>query len=97
MALSCGEIFLIKGPPGTGKTSVIAEMVLQILKREPEARILLTSQSNVAVDHALSQIARASTDGAPAMVRYGRAEKISDAGKTWTLRRRVRSWRKNAL
>ena len=97
MALSCGEIFLIKGPPGTGKTSVIAEMVLQILKREPEARILLTSQSNVAVDHALSQIARASTDGAPAMVRYGRAEKISDAGKNWTLRRRVRSWRKSVV
>ena len=97
MALSCGELFLIKGPPGTGKTSVIAEIVLQILKREPEARILLTSQSNVAVDHALEQIAKASSDGPPAMVRYGRAEKIGDVGKNWTLRRRVRSWRKDVV
>ena len=97
MALSCGELFLIKGPPGTGKTSVIAELVLQILKREPEARILLTSQSNVAVDHALDQIAKASVDGPPAMVRYGRAEKIGDAGKSWTLQSRVRSWRKDVV
>ena len=97
MALSCGELCLIKGPPGTGKTSVIAEIVLQILKREPESRILLTSQSNVAVDHALEQIAKASIDGTPAMVRYGRPEKIADVGKSWTLRRRVESWRKDVV
>ena len=97
MALSCGELSLIKGPPGTGKTSVIAEVVLQILKHDPEARILLTSQSNVAVDHALAQIAKASIGDPPAMVRYGRPEKIGDAGKNWTLRRRVRSWRKDVV
>ena len=94
-ALSSGELFLIKGPPGTGKTAVIAEIALQILKHQPKARILLTSQSNVAVDHALSQIAKASTDQPPAMVRYGRAEKITDAGKHWTLGQRVRRWRKH--
>ena len=97
MALSCGELCLIKGPPGTGKTSVIAEVVLQILKHEPEARILLTSQSNVAVDHALVQIARASPGEPPAMVRYGRPEKIGDAGKNWTLGQRVRSWRNDVV
>ena len=97
MALSCGELFLIKGPPGTGKTSVIAEIVLQILKRQPEARILLTSQSNVAVDHALGQIAKATTGDPPTMVRYGRAEKIGDVGRKWTLRRRLQSWRKDVV
>lgn len=97
MALAAGELFLIKGPPGTGKTSVIAEIVLQILKRRPEARILLTSQSNVAVDHALSQIARAAPKSPPAMVRYGRPEKISEAGRNWTVGRRVRSWRKKVV
>ena len=59
-AIASNELFLIQGPPGTGKTSVIAEIVIQILGRTPDARILLTSQSNVAVDHALSQIAKAS-------------------------------------
>ena len=58
-AVSSNELFLIQGPPGTGKTAVIAEIVLQILRRNPDARILLSSQSNIAVDHALNQIAKA--------------------------------------
>ena len=96
-AVSSNELFLIQGPPGTGKTSVIAEMVLQILKREPESRILLTSQSNVAVDHALVQIASAAGDACPEMVRLGRAEKIGQGGETWTLEERARAWRQEVL
>ena len=96
-AVASNEMFLIKGPPGTGKTSVIAETVLQILKREPEARILLTSQSNVAVDHALTQIASAAGEDCPEMVRLGRAEKIGSGGEMWTLEERARSWREEVL
>ena len=96
-AVSSNELFLIQGPPGTGKTSVIAEIVLQILKREPEARILLTSQSNVAVDYALTQIEQASGDSPPEMVRLGRSEKIGHGGESWTLEERARSWRQEVL
>ncbi len=96
-AVSSNELFLIQGPPGTGKTSVIAEIVLQILHRHPEARILLSSQSNVAVDHALTQIAKASDDPAPEMVRIGRAERISSGGEAWTLEERALSWRREVL
>ena len=96
-AVSSNELFLIQGPPGTGKTSVIAEIVLQILKKEPEARILLTSQSNVAVDHALTQIARAAGDSPPEMVRLGRSEKIGHGGESWTLAERARTWRQEVL
>ena len=96
-AVSSNELFLIQGPPGTGKTSVIAEIVLQILRRDPEARILLTSQSNVAVDHALTQIARAAGAPAPEMVRLGRTEKISSGGEAWTMEERARSWRQEVL
>ncbi len=96
-AVSSNELFLIQGPPGTGKTSVIAEIVLQILKQNPESRILLTSQSNVAVDHALSQISKAADDSQPEMVRVGRGEKISSGGEPWTLDERARSWRQEVL
>ena len=96
-AVSSNELFLIQGPPGTGKTSVITEIVLQILKREPEARILLTSQSNVAVDHALTQIARAAGGSPPEMVRLGRSEKIGHGGENWTLVERARAWRQEVL
>ena len=99
-AVSSNELFVIQGPPGTGKTSVIAEIVLQILRREPEARVLLTSQSNIAVDHALSQIAKAAEQSdvdCPDMVRLGRAEKIGLDGRDWTLDQRAGKWRKEVL
>ena len=96
-AVASNELFLIQGPPGTGKTSVIVEIVLQILRRDPSSRILLTSQSNVAVDHALTQIAAAADDSPPEMVRIGRSEKIGHGGESWTLEERARSWRQEVL
>ena len=96
-AVSSNELFLIQGPPGTGKTSVISEIVLQILRKNPEARILLASQSNIAVDHALVQIAKASGDSTPEMVRIGRSEKIAQGGQNWTLEGRAKVWRQDVL
>ena len=99
-AVVTNEMFLIQGPPGTGKTSVIAEIVLQILQHEPDARILLTSQSNIAVDHALvciAEAARTSANSSPEMIRLGRPEKIGYGGETWTLRERAESWRQDVL
>ena len=96
-AVSTNDIFLIQGPPGTGKTSVIAEIVLQILKRNPESRILLSSQSNVAVDHALTQIAAAAGASPPKMVRIGRPERIGHGGEQWTLAERTQAFRQDVL
>ena len=96
-AASTNDLFLIQGPPGTGKTSVIAEIILQILHRNPGARILLTSQSNVAVDHALTQIASAAGEELPEMVRIGRADRIGHGGEQWTLTERTKVWREDVL
>ena len=96
-AVSSNELFLIQGPPGTGKTAVIAEIILQILRQNPDARILLTSQSNIAVDHALTQIASAAGDALPEMIRLGRGEKIGHGGERWTLEERAHEWRQEVL
>ena len=53
VALSKPDLLVIQGPPETGKTTLITEIVLQTLKREPESRILLTSQTHVALDNSL--------------------------------------------
>ena len=50
------DIFLLQGPPGTGKTTMIAEVVTQLLGLNPKQHILVTSQSNIAVDNALERI-----------------------------------------
>ena len=54
-ALAAQDVFLIQGPPGTGKTTVIAEIINQAT--ESGERVLLASQSNLAVDNALGRFA----------------------------------------
>ena len=50
------DLALIQGPPGTGKTTVIAEIIWQEIRKNPDVRILLTSQTNTAVDNALERL-----------------------------------------
>ena len=45
------EIFLIHGPPGTGKTTTLAE----VIKKQKNQKILVTADSNVAVDNLLEK------------------------------------------
>ena len=40
LALGTKDVLVIQGPPGTGKTRFIAETVSQLLKKQPDARML---------------------------------------------------------
>lgn len=53
--LSCPDISLIRGPPGTGKTTVICEIIQQ-LAVEQGLRILMVAPTHVAVDNVLERI-----------------------------------------
>ncbi len=55
-ALNAKDLFILQGPPGTGKTTVISEIIFQLLKRNPNTKILLTSQTHLAVDNALERL-----------------------------------------
>jgi superfamily I DNA and/or RNA helicase len=85
LALHSGEFLAIQGPPGTGKTTVITESILQILKQEPRARILITSQSNQAVDNVLERIVKFPDMRVARFVR-GKANeaRISDVASKYT-------------
>lgn len=72
-ALACEDIFFLQGPPGTGKTTAIVEIILQTLQSKPDARILITSETHVAVDNALDRLTEHLSDTELAMVmRYPR-------------------------
>ncbi len=58
LALGENDLSLIQGPPGTGKTQVIAEICLQFLSRNPGLRILVCSETHVAVNNLLSRNAQ---------------------------------------
>jgi len=76
MACSVNDIMLIKGPPGTGKTKVISEIVRLHLKRNKSARILITSGTNAAIDNALTKIKNTIPD--VSIVRLANSEMLKD-------------------
>ncbi|EAQ92766.1 hypothetical protein CHGG_01001 [Chaetomium globosum CBS 148.51] len=54
-ALASREIGLIHGPPGTGKTHTLIELILQLLKRN--LRVLVCGPSNISVDNIVERLA----------------------------------------
>lgn len=55
-ALLAPDLALIQGPPGTGKSTAIAELIWQHTRKYPDKRILLTSETNLAVDNAIDRV-----------------------------------------
>lgn len=91
-SLEAKNISLIQGPPGTGKTQVIAEICLQLLKKQPGIRILICSETHVAVNNLLSRISTYSNNIRIVRIRDKEnddsvdefsPEKIIDSYKKW--------------
>lgn len=82
-ALSAKDIYLLQGPPGTGKTTFISELVIQQLALNPNAKILVSSQSNVAVNHAMNKITK--DDNSIKIVRLGREDMITNGMENYTI------------
>ncbi|KAI4100646.1 MAG: hypothetical protein L6R37_005358 [Teloschistes peruensis] len=54
-ALASREVALIHGPPGTGKTYTLIELILQLVKHS--LRILVCGPSNISVDNIVERLA----------------------------------------
>lgn len=77
LGLKDNEIVLIIGPPGTGKTRVIAKAAFELAKKGE--RILIASHTNRAVDNAIINLP------VEAALRIGRPEKILQSVKQYLL------------
>lgn len=55
------QIALIHGPPGTGKTSTLIEIILHLVKNQQNKKVLVCSASNLAVDNILERLLPYST------------------------------------
>lgn len=98
-AIHCTDLALLQGPPGTGKTTVIAEIIWQIISKDPKHRILLTSETNLAVDNALDRLlntkgvnpnlAKYTTLIKP--LRFGRMGKMDEEGAKYSVDR-IMKW-----
>ncbi|MEU2978669.1 AAA domain-containing protein [Streptomyces hirsutus] len=90
-ALGSQDLLLVEGPPGTGKTTVIAEIVEQTLKRDPHARILIVSQTHIAIDNALKRIEDAGIRG---LVRLGHVgdPRVAESAQPLLLDKQIKKW-----
>ena len=101
-ALGTEGIFLIQGPPGTGKTTVITELLLQILRINPQSRILVTSKSNTAVDNVIERISlfvngKLFEGNILKVVRYGRPSAISQGALPYYSKSATLNWQQHLI
>ncbi|MEC8681059.1 MAG: AAA domain-containing protein [Candidatus Thermoplasmatota archaeon] len=54
IALNTPDFAILEGPPGSGKTAVITELILQAIERGE--RVLLTASTHVAVDNVVERL-----------------------------------------
>lgn len=78
-ALSARDVAIVHGPPGTGKTTVLVEVIRQAVARGE--RVLACAPSNAAVDHLLAGATRAGLR----CVRLGHPARVDADLHPWTL------------
>lgn len=82
-ALSARDVALIHGPPGTGKTQVLVEVIRQLVLRGES--VLGATASNAALDNLGERLLAAGLKP----VRVGRVERVSDAVQDRSLERLI--------
>ena len=88
-AMYADDLAVIQGPPGTGKSTAIAELIWQLIRKglqqgNKRERILLTSETNLAVDNAISRIVNRKTNLVKP-VRFGGEEKLEPEGLQFSI------------
>lgn len=77
--LENSEIQIIHGPPGTGKTTTLAELVVQL--NQAKKKVLIAAPSNTAVDHLGLQLVKTKVP----FLRVGNNTKVNEALLPFTI------------
>jgi superfamily I DNA and/or RNA helicase len=92
-SLYAEELALIQGPPGTGKSTAIAEIIWQHIRKEQKQKILLTSETNLAVDNAIDRL-KNEHNNIVKPVRFGNSDNLESEGYFYSLEA-IENWIKS--
>jgi serine/threonine protein kinase len=92
-ALGTKDILVVQGPPGTGKTRFISQLIRETLARDPKARILLSSQTHVAIDNALERIADSASELRILRIARPDASVVADTSRPYLVDNQLAQWR----
>ncbi|MGE4579272.1 MAG: AAA domain-containing protein [Desulfuromonadales bacterium] len=84
-ALASKDFAFLEGPPGSGKTTAICEIILQLV--EQGQRVLLCASTHVAIDNVLERLLESGSKVFP--VRIGKIDKVDDKVQAMQLDARV--------
>lgn len=96
IALETPDFAILEGPPGSGKTTAICELITQVTERS--GRVLLVASTHVAVDNVLERLIewqdkRDDEDKPVSPVRIGDENRVtSDMILPFTLKRQSATW-----
>jgi ATP-dependent RNA/DNA helicase IGHMBP2 len=78
-ALAAEDLAIIHGPPGTGKTTTVAELIVQAIRQSE--KVLACAPSNTAVDNLLEKLVQAGMR----VVRIGHPARITERLRNYSL------------
>jgi hypothetical protein len=96
-ALGLRQLMVVRGPPGTGKTRLITEVVKRYFVENPDGRVLIAAQTHIAIDHVIEKLLE-NDETANRIVRIARADddKVSAMVKDALLHNCLLRWCREA-
>ena len=97
IALTTPDFALLEGPPGSGKTTAITELILQLVSRG--RRVLLCASTHVAVDNVLERMVKQvdADDSDAVPVRLGDRDKVSKKARRFQIEELRRTERRRLV
>lgn len=96
-ALTSPDVLIVEGPPGTGKTRFIVGLIAEELLRNPKIRILLASQTHIAIDNALERLSKYNPGISIVRIAKEHSVSVAEYSTPFLLNHQMMVWREEVV